>query len=193
MTAILCPTWSKLSQGDVQLHRNILNKRLWCKPHSQFRRQTNMRTIGLDGQPARHGALKTSWCSGGWKLPISSEEITSWCGLANRVCGYKDLLSLQGEVLTGIQKQLQSSWVWLGAGSSVPGPDAAPSSCHSPPVYVLFCYLPQRPRAEGKANLDTKIKYSSRLDSLLCTCKQPLECHAIVDGLKTLNAAVTFP
>lgn len=150
MTAILCPTWSKLSQGDVQLHRNILNKRLWCKPHSQFRRQTNMRTIGLDGQPARHGALKTAWCSGGWKLPISSEEITSWCGLANRVCGYKDLLSLQGEVLTGIQKQLQSSWVWLEAGSSVPGPMLAPFSCHSPPCLCVILLFTTKAKSRGE-------------------------------------------
>lgn len=65
MTAILCPAWSKLSRGDTQLHGNILNKGLCCKPHSQFGRQTKMRTIGLDGQPARHGALKTACCSGG--------------------------------------------------------------------------------------------------------------------------------
>lgn len=80
---------------------------------------------------------------------------------------------------------------WLEAGSSVPGPDSGLFLL--PPSPLSMCCLPQRRRAEGKADLDTKIKYSSKQDSLLRTCKQPLKCHSIVEGLKTSNAAVTFP
>lgn len=182
MTAILCPTWFKLSLGDTQLHRNILNKRLWCKPHSQFGRQTNTRSIGLDSRPARHGALKTARCSG--------ENL--WTG--------QQSVRVQRSILPsgeGARWHPKSKAVFPGvAGSRLLCPRRRCQLLLPVThllVYVLFCYLPQRPRAEGKANLDTKIKYSRRPDSLLCTCKQPLECHSIVDGLKTLNAAVTFP
>lgn len=195
MAAILCSTWSKLSRGDTQLHRNILNKRLWCKPHSQFGRQPNMRSIGLDSRPARHRALKMAWCSG-------ENYQTSHLFRGGR------LMMWTGQQSVRVQRSILPSWegacwhpkataAFLGvAGSRLLCPrrrcQLLLPVAHLL-VYVLFCYLPQRPRAEGKANLDTKIKYSPRPDSLLCTCKQPLECHSIVDGLKTLNAAVTFP
>lgn len=56
-----------------------------------------------------------------------------------------------------------------------------------PPTSLSIRYLPQRPGAEGRANLDTESKYSPKQDSLLPTCKRTLKCHYIVEGLKTLN------
>lgn len=139
MTAILCPTWFTLSLGDTQLHRNILNKRLWCKPHSQFGRQTNTRSIGLDSRPARHGALKMARCSGEnlWtgqqsvrvqRSILPSGEGARWHPKANGSlpgCGWK-------------QAPLSQA------------PMPAPSSCHSPPCLCVILLFTTKAKSRGE-------------------------------------------